>query len=295
MKTYGVGAGSPHRMGANHTGDGADFAVFSENASWIDLCLFSPDGTQETTRIALPEKTGPVWHGHVPGLPIGTLYGYRANGSYAPEQGHRFNHNKLLLDPYTRELHGGWKQSPAVLGYVDGKAVNDLSFSTIDSAPFVAKSVVSDPVIFTKIDRTGAPENVSDLIYEAHVKGLTQERCDVPEQLRGTYDGIASDAMIEHYHRMGIKSVELLPVHAMVDEAFLQTRGLRNYWGYNSIGFFAPEPRYFGPAGILGFRAMVAKLRAAGISTILDVVYNHTAEGDQCGPTLCYRGLDNAA
>ena len=288
-----ISAGTPHKLGAHHTGDGVNFAVFSEHASRIELCLFSPDGGTETARIALPEKTGPVWHGYVADLPVGTLYGYRAHGPFAPEQGHRFNPHKLLLDPYTREIFGSWQPADALFGYDPAHVDKDLSQSSQDSAPFVPKSVVSDPDLFTPIARNTAPHNPGDLIYEAHVKGLTKECKAVPAELRGTYEGIASDAMIAHYHRLGIRSVELLPIHAFVDETFLHGRGLTNYWGYNSIGFFTPEPRYFGPDSIRGFRAMVAKLRSAGISVILDVVYNHTAEGDQNGPTLCFRGLDN--
>ena len=295
MTTPEMIGSAPHKMGAHHTGDGTDFAVFSENASQIDLCLFSPDGSQETARLPLPDRTGPVWHGHVPGLPVGTLYGFRAHGQYAPENGHRFNPNKLLLDPYTRALHGAWTDADALLGYDPSAANKDLSFSSTDSAAFVPKSVVPDPAFLAVVqDRSGAVAE-GDLIYEAHVKGLTREHPHVPEHLRGTYDGLASDAMIEHLQSLGVRSVELLPVHSFVDEKFLTLRGLSNYWGYNSIGFFAAEPRYFGPEGILGLRRAIRRLKEAGISTILDVVYNHTAEGDQTGPTLCYRGLDNAS
>ncbi|WP_377506888.1 glycogen debranching protein GlgX [Octadecabacter sp. R77987] len=290
-----ISAGTPHRLGAHHTGAGVNFAVFSEHASKIELCLFSPDGQTETARIPLPEKSGPVWHGFVPDLAIGTLYGFRAHGPFAPEQGHRFNPHKLLLDPYTREVHGSWQPVDALFGYDPANSAKDLSLGTEDSGPYVPKSVVSDPALFAPVTPDPLPDTPCDLIYEAHVKGLTQECQSVPDTLRGTYEGIASDAMIAHYQRLGVKSVELLPVHALVDETFLQGRGLTNYWGYNSIGFFAAEPRYFGPDGIKGFRAMVAKLRRAGISVILDVVYNHTAEGDQNGPTLCFRGLDNAS
>ncbi len=287
--------GAPRPLGATHREGGTNFAVFSQNASRMELCLFSQDGRRETARLALPEKTGPVWHGFVPDLPAGTLYGYRAHGSYAPEQGHRFNANKLLLDPYTREMRGSFAHSDAILGYDPGSSGHDLSFSTTDSAPFVPKSVVPAPEFLgAVVDRSGALVD-SDLVYEAHVKGLTQLHPGVPEHLRGTYEGLASDAVIEHLLKLGVRSIELLPVHSFLDDDFLRRRGLRNYWGYNSIGFFAPEPRYFGPAGILGFRAMVQKFKSAGISTILDVVYNHTAEGDHRGPTLSYRGLDNAS
>ncbi|MDI3336872.1 glycogen debranching protein GlgX [Defluviimonas aestuarii] len=290
-----LSSGSATQLGARHDGEGVNFAVFSEHATRMELCLFSADGRTERSRIALPEKTGPVWHGHVKGLPVGTLYGYRAHGSYAPEQGHRFNANKLLMDPYTCELHGAWSNNSAILGYDSRSSGMDLAFDTRDSAPFVPKSVVSDPDLLRHVERSFSPARDRDLIYEAHVKGLTRLDPRVSEGLRGTYDGIASEAVISHLQSIGVRAIELLPVHAFVDEGFLIERGQKNFWGYNSIGFFAPEPRYFGPEGIIGFRRMVEKFHAAGIEVILDVVYNHTAEGDHRGPTLCYRGLDNAS
>ncbi|MGB1010209.1 MAG: glycogen debranching protein GlgX [Thiolinea sp.] len=294
-------AGSASRMGANFDGEGTNFAVFSAGATKIELCLFSDDGRQELARHTLPERSGAIWHGYAPGLKPGTRYGLRAHGPYAPEQGQRFNANKLLLDPYTRELCGSWQSHPALFAYDTAAGRDDLSFSELDSAPYVPKSVVSDPSFFPLLT-SKAPSFQPDLqiqsetlIYEAHVKGLTQEHPAVPENLRGTYEGLASDAMIEHLQKLGITTLELLPVHAFVDEPFLQQRGLSNYWGYNSIAFFTPEPRYFGPSGLIGFRQMTEKLQQAGINVILDVVFNHSAEGDQFGPTLCYRGLDNTS
>ncbi|XDA98350.1 glycogen debranching protein GlgX [Sulfitobacter sp. LCG007] len=295
MSKFKLSSGTPNTLGAVHDADGVNFAVFSEHATKVELCLFSQDGRKETDRIALPDRSGPVWHGYLEGLPKGTVYGYRAHGTYAPEQGHRFNPNKLLLDPYTRELRGNWAHDDAVLGYDPEHSTRDLSFDTRDSAPHVAKSVVSDLSLFGAFRSGAHRHDLRDLIYEAHPKGLTMTNPGVPDVLRGTYDGIASDAIIEHLHRLGVGAIELLPVHAFVDDAFLVEQGLRNYWGYNSIGFFAPEPRYFGPSGWLGFRTMVDRFHDAGIEVILDVVYNHTAEGDQYGPTLCYRGLDNAS
>lgn len=295
MAKYRISQGTADRLGAVHDGEGVNFALFSANAAKVELCLFSPDGETETARIALPEKTGPIWHGHVAGLPVGQLYGYRVHGSYAPEQGHRFNPNKLLIDPYTREFHGTVTSNSAALGYDETSPELDLSFSAVDSAPFAAKSVVSDPDFFRALQDRAAPRPDAELIYEAHVKGLTKLNPAVPEKLRGTYEGLASDAMLEHLQKLGVTAVELLPVHSFVDDAFLVSRGLRNYWGYNSIGFFAPEPRYFGPEGLTGFRKMVQRFKSAGISVLLDVVYNHTAEGDQRGPTLSYRGIDNAS
>lgn len=295
MTPQQVTSGSAAALGAHHDGAGVNFAVFSENASKIELCLFSADGSREVARIELPERTGPIWHGYLPGLPVGTLYGYRAHGPYAPEHGHRFNPNKLLMDPYSRELSGDWVSHPATLGYDDGSSAQDLSFDPRDSAPFVPKSVVSDPALFAGVSAGCHRRTDKDLIYEAHPKGLTKTNRDVPETVRGTYDGMASAPMLEHLSALGVQAVELLPVHAFVDDKFLVQRGLRNYWGYNSIGFFAPEPRYFGPDGLKGFRQMVERFHAAGVEVILDVVYNHTAEGDQRGPTLSFRGLDNAS
>ena len=225
----------------------------------------------------------------------GSLYGYRAHGSYDPEHGHRFNPNKLLMDPYARELHGVWSENSETLGYDPNAPDSDLSFDARDSASFVPKCVVSDPDLFPPATRYAHNGSRRDLIYEAHVKGLTQQYAGVPDAVRGTYEGLASDRVIEHLQGLGVRAIELLPVHGIVDEAFLAARGLTNYWGYNTISFFAPEPRYFGPAGLAGFRHMVDRLHAAEIEVILDVVYNHTAEGNHLGPTLSYRGLDNAS
>ncbi|MFT4743401.1 MAG: isoamylase [Yoonia sp.] len=295
MSNPDLSGGSPHRLGAHHDGAGVNFAVFSAHASKIEVCLFSPDGIREIRHVALPERTGPIWHGYLAGLPVGTLYGYRAHGAYAPEHGHRFNPNKLLLDPYTREMHGNWINDPVTLGYDDASSELDLSFDARDSAPFVPKSVVSDPALFEGMKNGQHRKSSKDLIYEAHPKGATETNLNVPEAIRGTYEGLASDAMLEHLTSIGVQAVELLPVHSFVDDKFLNDRGLRNYWGYNSIGFFAPEPRYFGPEGLKGFRQMVQRFHDADIEVILDVVYNHTAEGDQRGPTLSLRGLDNAS
>ncbi len=295
MTTMQILGGSDRKLGAHHDGAGVNFAVFSEHATQVELCLFTKDGVTQTACIALPEKTGPVWHGYVSDLPIGTLYGYRVHGEYAPEKGYRFNPHKLLLDPYTRELHGEWSNDPATLGYDETSDAEDMSLDARDSAAFVPKSVVSDPALFESSKGGKHRAKDSDLIYEAHPKGATQLNTNIPENLRGTYEGLASDPMLAHLKELGAHTVELLPVHSFVDDRFLVERGLRNYWGYNSIGFFAAEPRYFGPGGIKGFQQMVARLHDAGIEVILDVVYNHTAEGDQRGPTLCYRGLDNAS
>ena len=288
-------SGSPNRLGARYDGEGTNFAVFSSNATKMELCIFSGDGKTEIARQALPERTGPIWHGFAPGMPPGTPYGFRAHGIYAPEQGHRFNPNKLLMDPYTREFRGTWQNHPATLGYDLTSSGQDLSFDTRDSAPYVAKSVISDPLLFQMIAPRPDQDWAETLIYEAHAKGLTQQHPGVPEAVRGTYEGLTSDAMLAHLQSLGISAIELMPVHSFLDDGFLIDRGLRNYWGYNTMGFFAPEPRYYGPAGMAGFRDMVRRFHKAGIKVILDVVYNHTAEGDHRGPTLCYRGLDNAS
>ncbi|GAB4355631.1 MAG: glycogen debranching protein GlgX [Kiloniellaceae bacterium] len=288
-------AGTPDALGVNWDGEGCNVAVFSENATKIELCLFSDDGKKETARLALPEKSGAVWHGYLPGLAPGARYGLRAHGPYAPERGHRFNPHKLLLDPYARALTGRVVASDDVLGYEAAAAEQDLSFSKVDSAPAMPKAVVVAAAEAVPAgERPGVPWDET-ILYEAHPKGLTRLWPGLPEESRGSYDAIASEPVLEHLTSLGITTVELLPVHALVDDRWLVEKGLGNYWGYNSIGFFTPEPRYFGPAGLAGFRDMVRRLHAAGIEVILDVVYNHTAEGDQLGPTLSFRGLDNAS
>lgn len=207
--------GSPSRLGAHFDGGGTNFAVFSEHAEQVFLCLFSPDGTREEMRLSLPERTGAVWHGYLPGVQPGTLYGYRASGPYTPEAGHRFNRNKLLIDPYTREFQGSFTDHTATFGYLNSAPEADLSFDSRDSAPFVAKSVVSDPALFP-LDAQPLERGWHDtLIYEAHVKGLTQRHPDVPEDLRGTYDGLATPAMLDHLTKLGVTAVELLPVQAI--------------------------------------------------------------------------------
>ena len=288
-------AGRPNPMGVHCDDEGANVAVFSENATRIELCLFSEDGRRETERLALPERSGPVRHGYLPGLAPGALYGLRAHGPYAPERGHRFNPNKLLLDPYARALQGHFAAGDACLGYDPASPEGDLSFSSVDSAPAMPKCVVTAPA--PPVPASERPDTpwAETVIYEAHPKGLTRLWANLPEELRGSYEALAAEPVLEHLTSLGITALELLPVHAFLDDRRLLERGLVNYWGYDSIGFFAPEPRYFGPAGPGGFREAVRKLHAAGLEVILDVVYNHSAEGDQNGPTLSFRGLDNAA
>lgn len=282
-------------MGASLTGDGVNFAIFSAHAERIELCLFTPDGRKEIARLPILDRDGDVWHIHVGGLSAGAVYGYRAYGPYAPEQGHRFNPNKLLLDPYARALEGRLKLSDAVMGYKLGSPRGDLSFDTRDSAFAVPKAVVTDPSFDWGDDAPPRIPRAETLIYEAHVKSLTALHPGVEKGQRGSYLGLSSDAMIAHYQKLGITAIELLPVQAFVDDRFLVLKGLRNHWGYNTLGFFAPEARYMSQAALRDFQTMVRRLHSAGIEVILDVVYNHTAEGDEWGPTLSFRGLDNAS
>jgi len=286
-----ITAGLPDRMGACFDGAGVNFAVFSEHADGIDLCLFSPDGLREEARLALPERTGHVWHGYVAGLRPGQLYGLRARGSFAPASGHRFNANKLLIDPYARRLTGHPRWSNALLGYNPGTKSADLTFSTSDSARFMPKCVVEDPSFDWGDDTPPATPLSQTVIYEAHVKGLTARMPGATHP--GTFLALASDAALDHLQGLGVTAIELLPVQAFLNDRFLVRQGLTNYWGYQTLGYFAPDPRYLTDARISEFQHMVARLHSAGIEVILDVVYNHTAEGNELGPTLCFRGLDN--
>ena len=282
-------------MGASFTGDGVNFAVFSAHAEKIELCLFTPDGRKETARLAVIERDGDIWHIHVGGLTLGTVYGFRAHGPYAPEQGHRFNPHKLLLDPYARALEGRLRWSDAVMGYKIGSPRGDLSFDTRDSAFAVPKAVVTDPSFSWGNDQALRTPRIDTLIYEAHVKSMTALHPGVDKGLRGTYLGLCSDPVIEHLQKLGVTAIELMPVQAFIDDRFLVAKGLRNHWGYNTLAFFAPEVRYMSQGALWEFQTMVRRFHSAGIEVILDVVYNHTAEGDEWGPTLSYRGLDNAS
>lgn len=288
---YTMTASRPYPLGATFDGDGVAFAVFSRYATRIELCLFSQDGRSEIQRLDLPECDGDVWHGYVAGLRPGQLYGYRAHGPYDPEMGHRFNPNKLLVDPYAKRLHGSVDWNDAVMGYDTRSRRKDLSFDTRDSAPFVPKASVENPEFNWEDDVHPATSFSDTIIYEAHVKGFSQRHPDV--DLPGTFLGVAADPILDHLTSLGVTAVELLPVHAFVNDRFLVRSGLVNYWGYQTLGFFAPEPRYLSSGRIHEFQTMVARLHAAGIEVILDVVYNHTCEGNQLGPTLSFRGLDN--
>lgn len=291
MPNLRILAGRADPLGATFDGEGVNFAVFSQHATRVTLCLFSADGKTETHRLDLPERDGDVWHGYVPGLRPGQQYGLRADGPYAPAEGHRFNHHKLLIDPYAKRLtrHPVWHDS--LMGYTVGAAEADLSFDKRDSARYMPRCVVEDPAFSWGPEKPPRHDIADTVIYEAHVKGLTQLHPDVPH--RGSFLGLASDPVIEHLQRLGITALELLPVQAFLNDRFLVEKGLVNYWGYQSLGFFAPDPRYLSQGQIAEFQHMVARMHAAGIEVIMDVVYNHTCEGSELGPTLCFRGLDN--
>ncbi|MFC2967312.1 glycogen debranching protein GlgX [Acidimangrovimonas pyrenivorans] len=292
LRTHPARPGRPWPLGATFDGEGVNFAVFSAHAEAMELCLFSDDGRRERARLPICERDGDVWHVHVAGLTPGTVYGYRAHGPYAPEAGHRFNPNKLLLDPYARALSGRLKWSDALMGYRVGSSRADLSFDSRDSAFAMPKSVVTAPLHPANGHRPDVPLEQT-VIYEAHVKGMTAGHPHVPPGLRGTFLGMSSEPVLDHLTKLGVTTVELMPVQAFLDDRFLVSRGLRNYWGYQTIGFFAPEPRYMSQGAVWEFQAMVRRFHAAGIEVILDVVYNHTGEGDELGPTLSFRGLDN--
>jgi isoamylase len=287
--------GLPYPRGATWDGEGVNFALFSEHATKVELCIFDDKGRRELQRIAFPERTDQVWHCYLPEARPGLLYGYRVHGPYRPEEGHRFNPHKLLVDPYAKVLTGSLNWSDANFGYRIGHARADLSQDRRDSAAGMPKCRVVDPAFTWGDDRRPAVAWHDTVIYEMHVKGFTMRHPDVPPALRGTYAGLASAPVIEYLRRLGVTTVELMPVHAFIDDRHLVQRGLRNYWGYNSIGFFAPDNRYAGERPVSEFKSMVKALHSAGIEVVLDVVYNHTGEGDHLGPTLCFRGVDNAS
>ncbi|HET9386334.1 MAG TPA: glycogen debranching protein GlgX [Gemmatimonadales bacterium] len=290
-----VWPGLPYPRGATWDGEGVNFALFSEHATKVELCIFDDKGRRELQRVTLPERTDQVWHCYLPEARPGMLYGYRVHGPYRPEAGHRFNPHKLLLDPYAKSLTGSISWSDANFGYRVGHARADLSQDRRDSAPGMPKCRIIDPAFTWGDDRRPAVPWHETVIYELHVKGYTLQHPDVPPALRGTYAGLASAPVIEYLRRLGVTTVELMPVHAFIDDRHLVQKGLRNYWGYNSIGYFAPDNRYAGERPVSEFKSMVKALHSAGIEVVLDVVYNHTGEGDQLGPTLCFRGVDNAS
>ena len=289
-----VWPGKAYPLGATYDGAGTNFAVFSEVAERVDLCLFDDDGTE--SRIPLPEVDGFVWHAYVPNIEPGQRYGYRLHGPYEPQAGLRCNPNKLLVDPYSKAIDGTFEWNQSLFGYKFG---DPDSRNDDDSAASMPKSVVINPFFDWGNDRPPDHQYADTVVYEAHVKGLTQTHPDIPEQLRGTYAGVAHPVMIDHLKSIGITAIELMPVHHFANDSTLIEKGLSNYWGYNTVAFFAPDPKYSSAASAGGqvqeFKAMVRALHEADIEVILDVVYNHTAEGNHLGPTLSMRGIDNAA
>ena len=288
--------GKPYPLGATWDGKGVNFSIYAENATKVELCLFDSDSADAAEEIvALPERTHQVWHGYLPGVGPGQCYGYRAHGPYEPQTGHRYNPNKLLIDPYAKAISGELNAHKAQLGYEAGHPDEDLSLDETDSAPYMPRSVVINP----KFDWDGDTQLYipfhKTIIYETHIKGFTKLNPDIPASIRGTYAGLAHQVTVNYLKRLGVTAVELMPVHQFVNDR--QEEGLSNYWGYNSIGFFAPEARYASSKKlgqqVQEFKNMVKTLHAAGIEVILDVVYNHTAEGNHLGPTLSFKGLDN--
>jgi isoamylase len=287
--------GQPFPLGATWDGIGVNFALFSANATKVELCIFDIDGTTEVERITLPEYTNEVWHGYLPDARPGTVYGYRVHGPYDPANGHRFNRNKLLIDPYARQLVGEVEWNEALFGYKIGAPDADLSFDDRDSARFVPKCRVIDPAFTWGEERKPKTPWQRAIVYETHVRGYTMRHPGVPEHFRGTFSGMMSPEVIDYIASLGVTAVELLPIHAFVDDDYLVQKGLRNYWGYNTIAFFAPKPRYLATPFVNEIKEMVSHFHDRGIEVILDVVYNHSAEGNENGPTLSFKGIDNAS
>lgn len=290
-----VWPGKPYPLGATWEGKGVNFALFSEHAEKVELCLFDYKGRHEIQRIPIKEQTDRIWHCYLPEARPGLLYGYRVYGPYEPEQGARFNPHKLVLDPYAKAIVGTLHWSDAQFGYKVGHKTEDLAFDRRDSAPVMPKCQVINSAFTWEYDRPPQIPWHDTIIYELHVKGFTQLQSKVPSALRGTYAGLATEPVINYLRKLGVTAVELMPIHAFIDDRHLVEKGLRNYWGYNSIGFFAPEARYGYAEPVTEFKTLVKTLHAAGIEVILDVVYNHTAEGNHMGPTLSFRGIDNQA
>nr|WP_299242270.1 glycogen debranching protein GlgX [uncultured Halomonas sp.] len=290
-----VSEGKSFPLGATWDGLGVNFALFSAHATRVELCLFDASGEHEIERIELPEYTDEIWHGYLPDARPGQLYGYRVHGPYAPEEGHRFNANKLLLDPYAKQIVGEIKWNEALFGYTIGHEDGDLSFDERDSAPFMPRCRVVDPAFtWGRAQQVHVPWDRT-VVYETHARGYTMRHPAVPEPLRGTFAGLMENEVVDYIRSLGVSSVELLPIHAFVDDQHLQEKGLHNYWGYNTLGFFAPHAPYMAGDNINEFKEMVARFHAANLEVILDVVYNHTAEGNELGPTLSLKGIDNAS
>ncbi|MBA3696714.1 MAG: glycogen debranching protein GlgX [Methylotenera sp.] len=285
--------GSPYPRGATYDGKGVNFALFSDNATGVTVCLFDKDGNSEIERVELKECTNGVWHSYLQGIQPGQRYGYRVNGPWSPQEGQRFNNNKLLLDPYARKLHGQLQWDDALYGYtIDDVEDADLIMDIRDSAKFLPKAIVVDPQILIKLDKPNIrwPKTI---IYEAHVKGLTMQHPLIPNDIRGTFAALADPAMISHLHKIGITAIELLPIHAFMQDRHLVEKQLANYWGYNTMAYFAPEAAYMHSGELEEIAQTVDALHEAGIEVILDVVYNHTCEGNHLGPTLSWKGIDS--
>lgn len=299
MRKLQVWPGEPYPLGATWDGKGVNFALFTEYAESVELCLFNDqDADKELHKIKLVEKTNQVWHSYLPGIKPGQLYGYRVHGPYEPQNGHRFNSNKLLLDPYTKAIAGNIKWHDSLFGYILNNEAQDASFDERDSAPYLPKCVVVDPSFDWGKDVHPKIPFYKSVIYELHIKGFTKQHPKVPPEIRGTYAGLACEEVINYLLSLGITAVELMPAHQFVSDRHLVDKKLTNYWGYNTIGFFAPDVRYCS-SGVMGqqvreFKEMVKALHKAGIEVILDVVYNHTAEGNHLGPTFSFRGIDNS-
>ncbi len=288
--------GRPYPLGATWDGLGVNFALFSAHATKVELCLFDDQGDQEIERIELPEYTDEIWHGYLPDARPGTIYGYRVHGPYEPKAGHRFNPNKLLIDPYAKGLVGSITWNPALFGY-QMETGDDLTFDERDSAPYTRRSRVIDPAFTWGRHQKPLVPWEKTIIYETHVKGMTKLDPRVPEKLRGTYAGLGTRDVLDYIKSLGVTSVELLPVHAFVQDDYLQQKDLVNYWGYNTISFFTPARRYAAVPDFAfsEYKEMVSRFHGAGLEVILDVVYNHTAEGNEKGPTLSFKGVDNAS
>jgi glycogen operon protein len=293
LPALAIEPGSFHPLGSTWDGRGVNFALFSEHATAVELCLFDEQGRE--TRVRVPWRSLYVWHVYIPGLRPGQRYGWRVHGPFAPREGHRFNPNKLLLDPYARGLDGAVDLRGPVYGYPRDRGATDAVFDERDDAAAMPKALVVDDQFDWGDDRAPRVPWHDTVLYELHVKGFTRSHPGVPEALRGTYLGLASDAAIEHLRSLGVTTVELMPVHEHLDEPAIAARGLTNYWGYSTLAFFAPDRRFATPGGdvVREFKEMVKRLHGAGIEVVLDVVYNHTCEGDELGPTVSFRGIDN--
>ena len=288
-----VWPGTPYPLGATWDGSGTNFAIFSAHAEKVELCLFSDSGKREIARVVMPEFTHEIWHCYLPDVRAGQLYGYRVYGAYDPANGHRFNHHKLLLDPYAKAYSGQLKWHDSHFGYVVGHQKADMSFDVRDNARYMPKCQVIDNAFTWRDDHfEGTPWDQS-IIYELHPRGFTMQHPGIPADIRGTFAGLSHPSIVEYVKRLGVTAVELLPVQTFVKDRHLVDRDLTNYWGYNSIGFFSVQNEYLSKESIAEFKTFVQLMHDAGIEVILDVVYNHTAEGNHLGPTLCFRGIDN--